>query len=153
MLKAGFLDSRGGGGKKKNDNSEVLIGSCLGYEFPSLSVSAGRYILRMEVCKRGIMLPLASIHEVNDRMKNALYGYFIGKRLAFPVVECLLKEELSRIPVWVKFHDVMSVAYTSDELSLIAMKIGTPMIDNLVITVPNLEGLGYTKEIIHVEYE
>ncbi|GJX65409.1 retrovirus-related pol polyprotein from transposon TNT 1-94 [Tanacetum coccineum] len=34
-----------------------------------------------------LWLPLASVHEVNDRMKNSLYGYFIGKRLAFPVVE------------------------------------------------------------------
>ncbi|GJS83759.1 zinc knuckle CX2CX4HX4C containing protein [Tanacetum coccineum] len=34
-----------------------------------------------------VWLPLASVHEVNDRMKNSLYGYFIGKRLAFPVVE------------------------------------------------------------------
>nr|GEW03186.1 homeodomain-like protein [Tanacetum cinerariifolium] len=32
--------------------------------------------------------PMALVHEVNHRMKNSLYGYFIGKRLAFPVVEC-----------------------------------------------------------------
>ncbi|GKC06005.1 zinc knuckle CX2CX4HX4C containing protein [Tanacetum coccineum] len=100
-----------------------------------------------------VWLPLDSVHEVNDKMKNSLYGYFIGKRLAFPVVEwffsstvgvdlvlrddpwmirgvliflnkwspsvSLLKEDLSRIPVWVKFHDVPLVAYTSDGLSLI----------------------------------
>lgn len=29
----------------------------------------------------------------------------------------LLKEELSCVPVWVKFHDVHLVAYTSDGLS------------------------------------
>ncbi|GKC72147.1 hypothetical protein Tco_1118030, partial [Tanacetum coccineum] len=34
-----------------------------------------------------IWLPLASFHEVNDHMKISLYGHFIGKRLAFPVVE------------------------------------------------------------------
>ncbi|GKE63469.1 zinc knuckle CX2CX4HX4C containing protein [Tanacetum coccineum] len=39
----------------------------------------------------------------------------------------LLKEELSHVPVWVKFHDVPLVAYTLDELSLMATKIGTPM--------------------------
>ncbi|GJV44903.1 hypothetical protein Tco_1429439 [Tanacetum coccineum] len=32
-------------------------------------------------------LHLDSVHKVNDRMKDSLYGYFIGKRLAFPVVE------------------------------------------------------------------
>ncbi|GJZ08937.1 putative ribonuclease H-like domain-containing protein [Tanacetum coccineum] len=74
-----------------------------------------------------IWLPLASVHEVNDRMKSSRYGYFIGKRLAFHVVECLLIEELSCVPVWVKFHNALLVAYTSDGLSLIATKIGTPM--------------------------
>nr|GEY97470.1 hypothetical protein [Tanacetum cinerariifolium]GEY97488.1 hypothetical protein [Tanacetum cinerariifolium] len=58
-------------------------------------------------------LPLASVHEVNDRMENSLYRYFIGKRLAFSGVEC----------------------------------------DHLVMVVPNLEGSGYTKETIRIEYE
>ncbi|GKB04070.1 zinc knuckle CX2CX4HX4C containing protein [Tanacetum coccineum] len=35
----------------------------------------------------------------------------------------LIKEDLSRVPVWVKFHDVPSVVYTSDGLSLIATKM------------------------------
>nr|GEU74486.1 retrovirus-related Pol polyprotein from transposon TNT 1-94 [Tanacetum cinerariifolium] len=35
-----------------------------------------------------VWLPLALVHEVNDRIKNSLYGYYIGKRLEFPVVEC-----------------------------------------------------------------
>nr|GEX03079.1 zinc knuckle CX2CX4HX4C [Tanacetum cinerariifolium] len=39
------------------------------------------------VDEHDVLLPLASVHGVNDKMKNSLYGYFIGKRLAFPVVE------------------------------------------------------------------
>nr|GFA22889.1 hypothetical protein [Tanacetum cinerariifolium] len=35
----------------------------------------------------------------------------------------LLKEYLSLVPVWVKFHDVSLVAYTSNGLSLVAKKI------------------------------
>ena len=31
-------------------------------------------------------LPIASVHEVNGKLKNSLYGYFIGERLAFHVV-------------------------------------------------------------------
>ncbi|GJW75602.1 zinc knuckle CX2CX4HX4C containing protein [Tanacetum coccineum] len=34
-----------------------------------------------------VWLPLNSVYEVNDRMKNSLYEYFIGKRLAFLIVE------------------------------------------------------------------
>nr|GEW47057.1 primary amine oxidase-like [Tanacetum cinerariifolium] len=57
----------------------------------------------------------------------------------------LLKEELLLVPVWVKFHDVPLVAYTSNGLILIAMKI--------VTAVPNIKGTRYTKETIRVEYK
>ncbi|GKC89847.1 primary amine oxidase-like protein [Tanacetum coccineum] len=48
----------------------------------------------------------------------------------------LLKDDLSRVPVWVKFHDVPLVAYTSDGFSLIATKIAlnvnNPIIEEVV---------------------
>nr|GEY91235.1 hypothetical protein [Tanacetum cinerariifolium] len=83
-----------------------------------------------------VWLPLASVHKVNDRMKNSLYGsmddpwntYFLNKWL--PSVS-LLKEELSHVPVWVKFHDIPLVTYTSDGLSLMATNIGTLMMLDL----------------------
>ncbi|GKD21175.1 zinc knuckle CX2CX4HX4C containing protein [Tanacetum coccineum] len=111
-----------------------------------------------------ISIPHKVIEKVGARLEHTLYGYFIGKRLAFPVVEyyarnnwgkhelkrvmmntkgffffkfeskvgleavlesgpwmirntpiilkkwsmstSLLKEELTRIPIWVKLHDV-----------------------------------------------
>ncbi|GJY80374.1 hypothetical protein Tco_0493125 [Tanacetum coccineum] len=159
-----------------------------------------------------IWLPLASVHEVNNRMKNLLYSYFICKRLAFLIMEwfvrnnwekCRLKivtlvkgflffkfssiEGVDSVlrDVWVKFNNVALVSYTSDGLSLIAMKIGTLMMidshtnsmcleswgrssyarimieinacndfsDKMVMIVPDLEGKGYTKETIRVEYD
>nr|GEZ73459.1 hypothetical protein [Tanacetum cinerariifolium] len=33
------------------------------------------------------IVPMASMQEVNDRFTNSLYGYFIGKRIAFPLVK------------------------------------------------------------------
>ncbi|GJU98324.1 reverse transcriptase domain-containing protein [Tanacetum coccineum] len=62
----------------------------------------------------------------------------------------LLKEELTRVPVWVKFHDVTLVAYTSDSLSLMATKIGTPI---MLDSYKNFIGSVYMKETIHIEYE
>ncbi|GJT07354.1 ribonuclease H-like domain-containing protein [Tanacetum coccineum] len=122
-----------------------------------------------------VWLPLASVQEVNYCIKNSLYGYFIGKRLAFPVVECgprmlcrisiffnkwspfmsLLKEELSNVPVWVKFHDVLLVAYKSDGLSFMAMKTGTPLMLDSYMNSMCLESweICYTKETIRIEYE
>ncbi|GJX79332.1 hypothetical protein Tco_0327481 [Tanacetum coccineum] len=107
-----------------------------------------------------VWLPLASVHEVNDRMKNSLYGYFIVKRLAFLVVEWFVRNNWQKYGhkkvTLVKFHDVSLFAYTPDGLSLIATKISNPMMldsDNLVMAVPNLDGPGYTKETIRAEYE
>lgn len=38
----------------------------------------------------------------------------------------LLKEDLTNIPVWVKFHDVPLAMFSDDGLSLLATLIGTP---------------------------
>ncbi|PWA95769.1 HIT-type Zinc finger family protein [Artemisia annua] len=40
---------------------------------------------------------------------------------------CLLKEELTRIPVWVKLHDVPLQVFEEDGISLIATFIGNPI--------------------------
>ncbi|GKE59444.1 zinc knuckle CX2CX4HX4C containing protein [Tanacetum coccineum] len=38
-----------------------------------------------------IWLHAASVHKVKDKMKNSLYSYFIGKRIAFPVLEWFVR--------------------------------------------------------------
>ncbi|GJZ50703.1 zinc knuckle CX2CX4HX4C containing protein [Tanacetum coccineum] len=140
-----------------------------------------------------VWLSLASVHEflvtkgVDSVLRDGPWTIrgvpiFLNKR---PPSASLLKEDLSRVLVWVKYHDVSLVAYTSYGLSLIAMKTGNQMMldlytnfmclesfgrssyarflieinacnnfnDNLVMVVPNLEGTGYTKETIRVEYK
>ncbi|GJU74834.1 zinc knuckle CX2CX4HX4C containing protein [Tanacetum coccineum] len=140
-----------------------------------------------------VWLSLASVHEflvtkgVDSVLRDGPWTicgvpFFLNKR---PPSASLLKEDLSRVLVWVKCHDVSLVAYTSYGLSLIAMKTGNQMMldlytnfmclesfgrssyarflieinacnnfnDNLVMVVPNLEGTGYTKETIRVEYK
>ncbi|GJY67642.1 zinc knuckle CX2CX4HX4C containing protein [Tanacetum coccineum] len=54
----------------------------------------------------------------------------------------LLTEELSHVPIWVKFHDVPLVAYTSDGLSLIATKIDNPMMLDSYMKSMYLESWG-----------
>nr|GEW38314.1 hypothetical protein [Tanacetum cinerariifolium] len=132
MLRARFLDFGGGGGKKKNNNNKsntkVLIGSCSEYEFPSLSVGVSK-----------VHNQDGGVHEGNNVLRDGpwmIRGVPIFLHKWSPSVS-LLEEELSCVPVWVKFHNVSLVAYTLDGLSLIAMKIGPR----------------YTKETIRVEYE
>ncbi|KAJ0813964.1 hypothetical protein HanPSC8_Chr17g0779781 [Helianthus annuus] len=44
-----------------------------------------------------VVIPLSSVKQVSDRYANTLYGYFLGKRLAFPVVDYFAKNN------WVKY--------------------------------------------------
>ncbi|GKD26033.1 hypothetical protein Tco_1232247 [Tanacetum coccineum] len=34
-----------------------------------------------------VAIPLAAVDEISDRFGNTIYGYFIGKRLTFHIVE------------------------------------------------------------------
>ncbi|GKA20267.1 hypothetical protein Tco_0700256 [Tanacetum coccineum] len=97
-------------------------------------------------------LPLASVDEVNDRMKNYLYGYFIGKMLAFPVVEWFVRNNCEKYRLK-KFHDVSLVAYTSNGLSLMDTKTGTPMMLDLYTNSMCLESWGqisYARILIEI---
>nr|GEW22733.1 hypothetical protein [Tanacetum cinerariifolium] len=132
-----------------------------------------------------ISIPRKVVEKGSTRFEHTLYGYFIGKRLAFPVVEyyarnnwgkhglkrimmnkkgffffkfdsqagleavlkggpwmirksliifkkwsmgtSLLKEESTRIPIWVKLHDIPLQVFEEDGISLIATFIGKPV--------------------------
>ncbi|GJV50040.1 zinc knuckle CX2CX4HX4C containing protein [Tanacetum coccineum] len=43
-----------------------------------------------------LVIPLASVKEFSTRFANTLYGYFIGKRLAFSIVENYVKSTCSK---------------------------------------------------------
>jgi hypothetical protein len=168
---------------------ETYASKLAGSSFPCSS-SANKINFRQlesEVTLPGfdIVLPRQSVQKVNDKLSSTLFGYFIGTRVAYPVVEFFVKEQwkpfglqkimmnsngffffkfsndkgmfdalaggpwliknkpivlniwsplaemvkqdLKTIPTWVKFHDVPLVAYTDDGLSLIASKIGMPV--------------------------
>lgn len=34
-----------------------------------------------------LFVPMKVVEEINSRFENTLYGYFLGKRVAFPVVD------------------------------------------------------------------
>ncbi|GKB25869.1 hypothetical protein Tco_0865270 [Tanacetum coccineum] len=82
----------------------------------------------------------SSINKFPSSYGNTLSPmYFIGKRLAFPVAEWFVGNN------WEKYgleKDVPLVAYTSDGLSLMATKIGTPMMLDPYTTSMYLESWG-----------
>ncbi|GJR76088.1 zinc knuckle CX2CX4HX4C containing protein [Tanacetum coccineum] len=158
-----------------------------------------------------ISIPRKVVEKVSTRFEHTLYGYFLGKRMKFPVVEYyarnnwakhglkrimmnskgffffkfdsragleavleggpwlirkspiilkkwsmdtrLLKEELTRIPIWVKLHDVPIQVFEEDGISLIATFIEADLVDVVTIGIPSLSEDDFTKETIRVEYE
>nr|XP_043625572.1 uncharacterized protein LOC122596998 [Erigeron canadensis] len=167
-----------------------------------------------------VVLPKESVRIIQDKFANTLYGYFLGDRIAYPVVEYfvksmwakfglqkvmmnasgffffkfsdtkgmkevldggpwlirnipiflrkwsptvqLKKEEIKEISVWVKIHNVPIAAYSDDGLTwgrssyaraLIDISANDAFKDVLSIAIPELDGDGFTKETMKVEYE
>ncbi|GJX42818.1 zinc knuckle CX2CX4HX4C containing protein [Tanacetum coccineum] len=65
----------------------------------------------------------------------------------------LPKEEFTRIPIWVKLHDVPIQVFKEDGISLIATFIEADLVDIVTIGIPSLSKDGFTKKTIRVEYE
>ncbi|GKE09033.1 hypothetical protein Tco_1412584 [Tanacetum coccineum] len=66
------------------------------------------------------------------------------------------KDQVTRVPVWVKFHKVPVVAYSEDGLSLIATQVGTPIMLDAFTSDMFMETwgrVGYARALIEVEYE
>nr|GFB17432.1 hypothetical protein [Tanacetum cinerariifolium] len=97
------------------------------------------------------VLPMDTINAAKHKFENTLVGFFVGKKVAFPLVKnyvtntwnkfrnvpriltkwtpkmTISKDQVTRVPVWVKFHNILVVAYSEDGLSLIDTQVGTPI--------------------------
>ncbi|GJZ75588.1 zinc knuckle CX2CX4HX4C containing protein [Tanacetum coccineum] len=65
----------------------------------------------------------------------------------------LQKEEMTRIPIWVKLHDVPIQVFEEDGISLIASYLEAEFTESITIGILELEGPSFIREPIHVEYE
>ncbi|GJW15582.1 ribonuclease H-like domain, reverse transcriptase, RNA-dependent DNA polymerase [Tanacetum coccineum] len=110
-----------------------------------------------------VFVPVESIRAVSDMFASSAYDFFLGKRVAYPVLanyvrntwgnfslvrsmfssstgllsfhfssmdglnSMLENEDVGNIPVWVKLHGVLVTAFSEDGLSVIATKLGTPI--------------------------
>ncbi|GJS29400.1 RNA-directed DNA polymerase, eukaryota [Tanacetum coccineum] len=101
-----------------------------------------------------IWLPLASVHEVSDRMKIYFMVTLLVKGLLFQSWNVSLRKNVSCSHLGEVLHDVPMVAYTSDGLSLIASKIGTPMMLDSYTSSMCLESRGrssYARILIEID--
>ncbi|GKB63381.1 hypothetical protein Tco_0919567, partial [Tanacetum coccineum] len=101
--------------------------------------------------KAAVQILMLSVSEANARFKNSLYGYFLGKRVAFPIVEhYLLTEDCLSAIVSKLWKLVMLDAYTSSMCmqswgrlnfapTLIDLRVEHALKSYMVIAVPALK--------------
>nr|GFA84137.1 hypothetical protein [Tanacetum cinerariifolium] len=74
----------------------------------------------------------------------------------------LLKEKLNLVPIWLKFHDIPIVVFTSDGLimgsydyahALIDIRADRELNEDMFIPIPNVEDDGEVLYMVRVEYE
>ncbi|GJU07546.1 hypothetical protein Tco_1123976 [Tanacetum coccineum] len=100
-----------------------------------------------------VVVPVESIKSISERFANTTYGFFLGKRVAYPVVANYVRNTWGKYDmvksmlnsstglfsfqfssmngldamlenVWLKLHGVSVMAFNEDGLSAIATKIG-----------------------------
>nr|GEY25700.1 hypothetical protein [Tanacetum cinerariifolium]GEY27526.1 hypothetical protein [Tanacetum cinerariifolium] len=126
------------------------------------------------VVNSDVVLPKHAKEEVMSRYENTLIGYFVGKSIAFPLVQNYVnntwskfglrkvmrtnngKCEVTKVPVWVKLHNVHVLAYSDVGLSLIATKIGKPIMLDAFTSLTCVESwgrIGFARALIEVSAE
>ncbi|GJY89100.1 putative reverse transcriptase domain-containing protein [Tanacetum coccineum] len=114
-----------------------------------------------------ISIPRKVLVKVSVRLEHTLYGYFIGKRLAFPVagLDAVLEGEdgISLIASYLG-KPIMLDSYTTTMCKeswgrssfarcLIKINSEAKFTESITIGIPELEGPSFIKETIPVEYE
>ncbi|GKD91397.1 zinc knuckle CX2CX4HX4C containing protein, partial [Tanacetum coccineum] len=85
-----------------------------------------------------VAIPLVSVEEVSSHFANTLYGYFIGKRLAFLIVENYVKN------TWVKY----GIERVMLNKRFFFFQFSTKKVD-----IPFQDGSGHTMKTIDIDYE
>ncbi|GJR16150.1 zinc knuckle CX2CX4HX4C containing protein [Tanacetum coccineum] len=117
-----------------------------------------------------VSILLASVDEVSDRFANTLCGYFIGKRLAFPIVKNYVKN------TWAKYglervmlrNELFFFQFATKEgmeqvfengpwlicrIELSYSKLGRSIMLDTYITIPFQDRSGHYVEMIDTDYE
>nr|GEU59540.1 hypothetical protein [Tanacetum cinerariifolium] len=145
-MEIGFLSLKGSSGRGVKEKSEG-----------SIDVSAEVTGVMPSDADGPVMVDenFISVEGLDAMFENGLW--FILKNLlilkkCIPDVN-LLKEDVGNVPVWVKLHYVLVTAFSEDGLSVIASKIGTPlMLDSYTfdMCIQSWGKLSYVKALINV---
>ncbi|GJV57907.1 ATPase, F1/V1/A1 complex, alpha/beta subunit [Tanacetum coccineum] len=110
--------------------------------------------------KAEFKIPKASILDVHLRFGFSLYGYFVGKRVAFPVVEYYIKnawKKFGLVRVMMNSKGFFLFNFASIERMNGVLENGLwadqELKEDMVIAIPNVEDDGEVLHTVRVEYE
>nr|GEU98885.1 transposon Ty3-G Gag-Pol polyprotein [Tanacetum cinerariifolium] len=128
--------------------------------------------LSMSITTKACSAPVECIHAISDRLANTEYGFFLGKRVAYPVVANYVRN------TWGKYGLVRSIFSSSNRLFsfqfssmdildamlengpwlsfarvMIDLRVNVELKDNIVMAMPKITRQGHYTCNVHVEYE
>ncbi|GKD86156.1 hypothetical protein Tco_1357310, partial [Tanacetum coccineum] len=98
-----------------------------------------------------VAVVVESIRAISERFANTAYGFFLGKRVAYPVVANYVRN------TWSQYSMVKSMLNSSTRSSyaraMIELQADVELKDTIVVAMPKLAGEGFYTCTIRVEYE
>ncbi|GKC83887.1 zinc knuckle CX2CX4HX4C containing protein [Tanacetum coccineum] len=80
-----------------------------------------------------VVVPVESIRAISERFVNTTYGFFLGKRVAYPVVANYVR--------------------SSYATTMIELRVDEELKDTSIVAMPKLVGEGFYMFTIRIEYE
>nr|GEX96939.1 hypothetical protein [Tanacetum cinerariifolium] len=116
-----------------------------------------------EINGADVAIPKVVVDKVREHFSNTLYGYFIGKRIPFLIVEKYVMNTWAKYGIeraivrngfyLFKFKTKEGMEQSSYARALIEMTSNRAFVESLVIGIPLDDGPGHSLETIDVEYE
>nr|GFA72950.1 RNA-directed DNA polymerase, eukaryota [Tanacetum cinerariifolium] len=87
-----------------------------------------------------VVVPVESIRAINEMFTNTAYGFFLGKRVAYPIVATYVRN------TWGKYGRVKSMLNSSTASSyaraMIELRADVELKDTIMVAMPKLLGMG-----------
>ncbi|GKB10950.1 retrovirus-related pol polyprotein from transposon TNT 1-94 [Tanacetum coccineum] len=140
----------------------VSFASILNSEQVNKKLNFRSFVNEERVENSDTVLPKAAMERVKNRYVNSLVGYFVGKNLAFPVVQNYVNNTWGKFGLQKVMRNddgvlclnlLLKKSQISFARALIEVSSEFELKSKVTMAIPNEAGDGYTKEVIRVEYE
>ncbi|GJY49804.1 hypothetical protein Tco_0439760 [Tanacetum coccineum] len=128
------------------------------YKLQRKTVKVSSLMNEEKVQGADVAIPIAAIDEICDKFTFTLYGYFIGSRIALPVVEnYLIKSKPIVLSIWsanTKMEkEFVTKGRSTYARALVKFSLECALMDSIVVVVSLPNGAGHTLDTLDVQYE